>query len=117
MSGLECATNSSQTSRQVRRVPIVLRKASLNTNFPSPQERRADNHVGDGRNRHHDRLRVRGERCDLYRRANRRRGQGAQKYLAIDNTLDLDMTSVLYPVWQACVAVRLAMVLRRPQFS
>jgi hypothetical protein len=33
--------------------------------------------------------------------------------LALDNALDLDMTSVLYPVWQACVAVRLAMALRR----
>jgi hypothetical protein len=33
--------------------------------------------------------------------------------LAVDSALDLDLTSVLYPVWQACVAVRLAMALRR----
>ena len=35
--------------------------------------------------------------------------------LALDNALDLDLTSVLYPVWQACVAVGLAQALRRPQ--
>jgi hypothetical protein len=33
--------------------------------------------------------------------------------LALDNALDLDMTSVLYPVWQAGVAVELARALRR----
>ena len=40
-------------------------------------------------------------------------GTLAGALLALDNALDLDMTSVLYPVWQACVAVRLAMALRR----
>jgi hypothetical protein len=35
--------------------------------------------------------------------------------LALDNALDLDLTSVLYPVWQACVAVGLAQAMRRPQ--
>ena len=33
--------------------------------------------------------------------------------LALDNALGLDLTSFLYPVWQAGVAVRLTMVLRR----
>ena len=33
--------------------------------------------------------------------------------LALDNALDLDRTSVLYPLWQACVAVTLARALRR----
>jgi hypothetical protein len=33
--------------------------------------------------------------------------------LAFDNALDLDMTSLLYPVWQAGVAVTLATTLRR----
>jgi len=32
--------------------------------------------------------------------------------LALDSALDLDLTSVLYPVWQACVAVGLATALR-----
>jgi hypothetical protein len=32
--------------------------------------------------------------------------------LALDTALDLDLTSVLYPVWQACVAVALATALR-----
>ena len=32
--------------------------------------------------------------------------------LALDNALNLDLTSVLYPVWQACVAVGLATALR-----
>lgn len=32
--------------------------------------------------------------------------------LAVDSALDLDLTSVLYPVWQACVAVGLATALR-----
>ena len=34
--------------------------------------------------------------------------------LALDSALDLDLTSVLYPVWQACVAVGLATALRVP---
>jgi hypothetical protein len=33
--------------------------------------------------------------------------------LALDNALDLDLTSFLYPVWQAGVAIGLAMALRR----
>ena len=33
--------------------------------------------------------------------------------LALDNALDLDLTSFLYPIWQACVAVGLAQALRR----
>jgi hypothetical protein len=40
-------------------------------------------------------------------------GTLAGTLLALDNALDLDRTSVLYPVWQAAVAVRLTMVLRR----
>jgi hypothetical protein len=32
--------------------------------------------------------------------------------LALDNALDLDLTSLLYPVWQAGVAAELAMALR-----
>jgi hypothetical protein len=40
-------------------------------------------------------------------------GTFAGSLLALDNALDLDLTSVLYPVWQAGVAVRLAMALRR----
>jgi hypothetical protein len=40
-------------------------------------------------------------------------GTVAGSLLALDNALDLDLTSVLYPVWQAGVAVRLAMALRR----
>jgi hypothetical protein len=32
--------------------------------------------------------------------------------LAVDTALELDPTSVLYPVWQAAVAVRLAVALR-----
>jgi hypothetical protein len=40
-------------------------------------------------------------------------GAVAGALLAFDSALDLDMTSLLYPVWQACVAVRLVMVLRR----
>jgi hypothetical protein len=35
--------------------------------------------------------------------------------LALDNALGLDRTSFLYPLWQAAVAVRLVMVLRRMQ--
>ena len=33
--------------------------------------------------------------------------------LALDSALELDLTSVLYPVWQAGVAVMLAMALQR----
>jgi hypothetical protein len=40
-------------------------------------------------------------------------GTLAGTLLALDNALGLDLTSVLYPVWQAAVAVRLTMVLRR----
>jgi hypothetical protein len=40
-------------------------------------------------------------------------GTIAGMLLALDNALDLDLTSVLYPVWQAGVAVGLAMALRR----
>jgi hypothetical protein len=39
-------------------------------------------------------------------------GTLAGALLAFDNALGLDQTSVLYPVWQAGVAVRLAMALR-----
>ena len=44
-------------------------------------------------------------------------GTLAGALLALDNALDLDLTSVLYPVWQACVAVALALALRRSDFS
>ena len=40
-------------------------------------------------------------------------GTLAGTLLALDNALGLDRTSVLYPAWQAAVAVRLTMVLRR----
>ena len=40
-------------------------------------------------------------------------GTLAGALMAVDSALDLDLTSVLYPVWQAAVAVRLAMVLQR----
>jgi hypothetical protein len=40
-------------------------------------------------------------------------GTLAGTLLALDNALGLDRTSILYPVWQAAVAVRLTMVLRR----
>ena len=40
-------------------------------------------------------------------------GTLAGALMAADRALDLDLTSVLYPVWQAAVAVRLAMVLQR----
>jgi hypothetical protein len=43
-------------------------------------------------------------------------GTLAGTLLAVDSELDLDLTSVLYPVWQAAVAVRLAMVLQRTRF-
>ena len=44
-------------------------------------------------------------------------GTLAGALLALDNALDLDLTSVLYPVWQAGVAVALAMGLRRTRPS
>ena len=40
-------------------------------------------------------------------------GTVAGALLALDNALDLDLTSFLYPVWQAGVATTLAMALRR----
>jgi len=40
-------------------------------------------------------------------------GTLAGALMAADSALDLDLSSVLYPVWQAAVAVRLAMVLQR----
>jgi hypothetical protein len=40
-------------------------------------------------------------------------GTIAGALLALDSALDLDLTSVLYPVWQAGVAVALAMALQR----
>jgi hypothetical protein len=42
-------------------------------------------------------------------------GSLAGTLLALDNALGLDQTSFLYPVWQAAVAVRLAMALRFPR--
>jgi len=44
-------------------------------------------------------------------------GTVAGALLAVDNALDLDLTSLLYPVWQGGVAVTLATALRRPQLS
>ncbi len=44
-------------------------------------------------------------------------GTLAGALMAVDSALDLDLTSVLYPVWQAAVAVRLAMVLQRTKFG
>jgi hypothetical protein len=44
-------------------------------------------------------------------------GTGAGTLLAFDSALDLDMTSLLYPCWQAGVAVALAAALRRAQPS
>ena len=41
-------------------------------------------------------------------------GTLAGTLLAVDSALELDLTSVLYPVWQAGVAVGLAMALQRP---
>ena len=41
-------------------------------------------------------------------------GTLAGTLLAVDSALDLDLTSVLYPVWQAGVAVSLAIALQRP---
>jgi hypothetical protein len=40
-------------------------------------------------------------------------GTIAGALMALDNALDLDLTSLLYPVWQAGVAMGLAMALRR----
>jgi hypothetical protein len=40
-------------------------------------------------------------------------GTVAGALFALDNALDLDMTSLLYPVWQAGVSVQLAMTLGR----
>ena len=40
-------------------------------------------------------------------------GTLAGTLMAVDSALDLDLTSALYPVWQAAVAVRLTMVLQR----
>lgn len=40
-------------------------------------------------------------------------GTVAGTLLALDNALGLDSSSVLFPVWQACVAVGLAQALRR----
>jgi hypothetical protein len=40
-------------------------------------------------------------------------GTLAGALMAVDSALDLDLTSVLYPVWQAGVAAGLAMALRR----
>ena len=44
-------------------------------------------------------------------------GTVAGALLALDNALDLDLISVLYPVWQAGVATTLALALRRPKLS
>jgi hypothetical protein len=46
-----------------------------------------------------------------------RTGTLAGALLAADNALGLDLTSVLYPVWQAGVAIELAMALRRTKLS
>jgi hypothetical protein len=40
-------------------------------------------------------------------------GTVAGALLALDSALELDLTSALYPVWQACVAVTLATALQR----
>ena len=44
-------------------------------------------------------------------------GTIAGALLALDSAFDLDLTSVLYPVWQAGVAVGLTTALRRTGFS
>jgi hypothetical protein len=44
-------------------------------------------------------------------------GTIAGALLALDNAFDLDLTSVLYPVWQAGVAVGLTRALRRTGFT
>ena len=41
-------------------------------------------------------------------------GTLAGTLLAVDSALDLDLTSVLYPVWQAGVAAGLGWALQRP---
>jgi hypothetical protein len=40
-------------------------------------------------------------------------GTVAGALLAVDSALELDLTSVLYPVWQAGVAIGLATALQR----
>jgi hypothetical protein len=40
-------------------------------------------------------------------------GTVAGALMALDNALDLDLTSLLYPVWQAGVAIGLTLALRR----
>jgi len=44
-------------------------------------------------------------------------GTLAGALLALDNALELDLTSLLYPVWQAGVAVGLATALRRTKLT
>jgi hypothetical protein len=44
-------------------------------------------------------------------------GTLAGALMAVDSAFELDLTSVLYPVWQAAVAVRLAMALQRNKFA
>lgn len=44
-------------------------------------------------------------------------GTVAGALLAVDNALDLDRISVLFPVWQACVAVGLTTALQRAKLS
>jgi hypothetical protein len=44
-------------------------------------------------------------------------GTLAGALLALDNALDLDLTSLLYPVWQAGVAVGLATALQRTRLT
>lgn len=44
-------------------------------------------------------------------------GTVAGALLTLDNALDLDLISVLYPVWQAGVAATLALALRRTRIS
>jgi hypothetical protein len=44
-------------------------------------------------------------------------GTLAGTLLALDNAFSLDQTSFLYPVWQAAIAVRLALALRRNRLS
>jgi hypothetical protein len=44
-------------------------------------------------------------------------GTLAGALMALDNALDLDLTSVLYPVWQAGVAVGLVKALRRSKLT
>jgi hypothetical protein len=44
-------------------------------------------------------------------------GTLAGTLLALDNALNLDLTSFLYPVWQAAIALRLAMALQRRRLS